>query len=120
MELEKDEVEEEKEKWRKAIIFYVVGESPTIGAVERFVSSQWTIDTKPRVYYHNDGYLLIRFQSIEDRDKALYVAPNTINNMLIITREWKTDFNFNNEVLNTLPLWVRFPNLPLNCWGQHL
>ena len=25
--------------------------------------------------------------------------------------------NFNDEVLKVIPLWVKLPNLPLNCWG---
>lgn len=28
------------------------------------------------------------------------------------------DFHFHNEVLRTVPLWVRLPNLPLHCWSS--
>lgn len=28
------------------------------------------------------------------------------------------DFDFNDEVLQTVPLWVKYPNLPLNCWSM--
>ncbi|XP_075112274.1 uncharacterized protein LOC142182167 [Nicotiana tabacum] len=30
---------------------------------------------------------------------------------------WTADFDFNKEVLQIIPIWVRLPNLPLNCWG---
>lgn len=34
----------------------------------------------------------------------------------IIVKMQCEDFNFNNEVLKTIPLWVQLPNLPLDCW----
>ncbi|XP_070057683.1 uncharacterized protein [Nicotiana tomentosiformis] len=85
--------------------------------VERFIASQWKIAEKPRVHYHNDGYFLIHFHSMEDRNRAMSSTPNIISNKPIIVREWTTDFNFKEEMQSTLPLWVRFPKLPMNCWG---
>ncbi|XP_070013814.1 uncharacterized protein [Nicotiana sylvestris] len=31
---------------------------------------------------------------------------------------WSADFDFNKEVLQTIPISVKYPNLPLNCWGK--
>ncbi|XP_075096595.1 uncharacterized protein LOC142174657 [Nicotiana tabacum] len=33
-------------------------------------------------------------------------------------KAWTPDFNLHDEVLRTIPLWVKFPNLPLNCWSM--
>ncbi|XP_019224956.1 PREDICTED: uncharacterized protein LOC109206577 [Nicotiana attenuata] len=33
-------------------------------------------------------------------------------------KAWSEDFNIQDEVLKTIPLWVRFPNLPINCWSM--
>ncbi|XP_019239744.1 PREDICTED: uncharacterized protein LOC109219729 [Nicotiana attenuata] len=115
--LEQEDIEEESAKWRMAIILYVIGDSPSIGAVERFLITQWKFGEKPQVYYHNDDYFVIRFKSIEDRGEVLFSGPNTINNRHVIMKEWSIDFNFQNEVLKTIPLWVKFPKLPLSCWG---
>lgn len=32
-------------------------------------------------------------------------------------KAWTSSFNFHEEIMRVVPLWVRFPNLPLNCWG---
>ncbi|XP_070003333.1 uncharacterized protein [Nicotiana sylvestris] len=53
---------------------------------------------------------------MEDRDVVLYLGPYTINIKPIIVKMWNADFDFNDEVLKTIPLWIQFPNLPLNCW----
>ncbi|KAL2901001.1 PH and SEC7 domain-containing protein C11E3.11c [Bienertia sinuspersici] len=34
-----------------------------------------------------------------------------------VLKAWLTMFDFHFEVLRTVPLWVRFPNLPLNYWS---
>ncbi|XP_021730685.1 uncharacterized protein LOC110697610 [Chenopodium quinoa] len=34
-----------------------------------------------------------------------------------IVKPWSEKFDFNAEILRTIPLWVKLPNLPLNCWG---
>lgn len=117
VQLQQEEMADETEKWQKAIILYVIGTSPSTGTMERFIASQWNFASKPKVYYHNEGYFVILFNTMEDKNEVLYSEPHTIGNKPIILKSWSADFNFYDEVLKTIPLWVSFPNLPLNCWG---
>ncbi|KAG5585995.1 hypothetical protein H5410_046429 [Solanum commersonii] len=48
---------------------------------------------KAKVFLHNDGYF----------------EP-------VILKSWAPNFNFKEGVLHIIPLWVKLPNLPLNCW----
>ncbi|XP_009767593.1 uncharacterized protein [Nicotiana sylvestris] len=118
VELQNEEIEKEAEKWKTSVIMYVVGVTPSIRAIERFIASQWNFVAKPKVYHHNDGFFVVRFKNEEERNEVLYSGPCTIQNRPVITKAWTTDFDFNEEVLKTLPLWVKLPNLPLNCWGM--
>ncbi|XP_060170803.1 uncharacterized protein LOC132601755 [Lycium barbarum] len=102
-----------------ALILYVVGDSPSIGTITRFIGANWRFSYKPRIYYHNDGYFVVLFNSNADKEEMLFSGPHTINNKPLILRAWNPDFNFGDEVLRTIPLWIRFPNLPMNCWGGH-
>lgn len=96
---------------------YVVGDTPTVGSLERFIATQWNFISKPKVLYHDDGYFVIWFYSMEDRDAVLYSGPHTISNKPVITEVWSPEFIFNDEILKTIPLWVKLPNLTLNCWS---
>nr|XP_016472761.1 PREDICTED: uncharacterized protein LOC107794748 [Nicotiana tabacum] len=116
--LEIEDVELETEKSSSAIVLYVIGETPTIGAMDRFLTSVGKFSVKPQIFYHNEGYFVIRFTNLEERDQVLYSGPHTINNKPMIMKVWSDDFNVHDEVLKTIPLWVRFPNLPINCWGM--
>nr|XP_016466283.1 PREDICTED: uncharacterized protein LOC107789027 [Nicotiana tabacum]XP_016466284.1 PREDICTED: uncharacterized protein LOC107789027 [Nicotiana tabacum] len=116
--LEIEDVEQETEKLRSVIVMYVIGETPTIGAMDRFLSSVDKFSVKPQIYYHNEGYFVIRFSNLEEKNQVLYFGPHTVNNRPIIMKAWSEEFNVQNEVLKTIPLWVRFPNLPINCWSM--
>ncbi|XP_016443783.2 uncharacterized protein LOC107769116 [Nicotiana tabacum] len=109
---------DETKKWQKTIILYVIGTFPSIGTMERFIASQWNFAAKPKVYYHNGRYFVILFNTMEDKNEVMYSGPHTLGNKPIILKSWSVDFNFYDEVLKTIPLWVSFPNLPLNCWGN--
>lgn len=45
-------------------------------------------------------------------------VPYTLNNRPIIIRPWSESFDFNEEVLKTIPLGVKLPKLPLNYWSK--
>lgn len=61
---------------------------------------------------------MVLFNSLEDRDVVLSSGPHMLNSKPIILKVWSKEFDFSAEVLTTLPIWVNFPNLPLNCWSQ--
>ncbi|KAH0720348.1 hypothetical protein KY284_005378 [Solanum tuberosum] len=116
--LYKEEVDLETNKWKHTIILYVVGASPTIASLERYIANQWNYIAKPTVYYHNDVYFLLRFPSLEDRNAVMYSGPHLLNNKPVIVKTWTPNFDLSKEVLQTIPFWGKSPNLPLNCWGM--
>lgn len=94
-------MEKEAEKWKQAVILYVVGDTPTVRSLKRFIATQWNFILKPKVLYHDDCYFSIRFNSMEDRDAVLYFGPHNISNKPVITKVWSPEFNFNDEILKT-------------------
>ncbi|XP_009774916.1 uncharacterized protein [Nicotiana sylvestris] len=67
---------------------------------------------------NNKKYFVVKFNSVEDRDAVLMSGPHTIRNKPIIVKAWSPNFDFDIEVLQTIPIWVKLPNLPLNCWSM--
>ncbi|XP_019244458.1 PREDICTED: uncharacterized protein LOC109224325 [Nicotiana attenuata] len=118
VQIQEEDIVEEKQKWNRAIIMYVVGNTPTIGAIERFVAAQWGKIRKSKVLFHSDGYFIILMHSFEERYEVLMNGPYTMNNRPVILKAWAEGFDFNEEVFKTIPLWVKFPKLPLNYWSN--
>ncbi|KAG5583273.1 hypothetical protein H5410_053900 [Solanum commersonii] len=44
-------------------------------------------------------------------------GPYTLNYKPIVLKAWTASFNFEEEFPTEIPLWVKFPKLPLNCWS---
>ncbi|XP_009782929.1 uncharacterized protein [Nicotiana sylvestris] len=114
--LDKEVVERGTKRWKMAVIVYIVGKTSTIAAFERFVTFQWNLVAKLSIYLHNDGYFVVKFAAMEDRDVMLYSGPYTMNNKLVVVKMWNATFDFTNEVLKTIPLWIQLPKQPLNYW----
>ncbi|XP_060190753.1 uncharacterized protein LOC132620044 [Lycium barbarum] len=74
-------------------------------SLERLIATRWPAIDKPKVYYHNDSYFVVRFECLSDRSEVLYAGPQMWNNHPIIIRAWTPDFDFAKEVLKTIPLW---------------
>ncbi|XP_019235098.1 PREDICTED: uncharacterized protein LOC109215480 [Nicotiana attenuata] len=117
VELSQEDIDSEVDKWKYAVIMYVIGGTPTIGAMERFIAGQGSFSVKPKVYYHNEGYFVVNFASLEERNLVMYSGPHMINNRPIVVKQWTANFDFDEEDLKTIPIWVKLPNLPLSCWS---
>lgn len=59
-----------------------------------------------------------QFDTMEDKNKVLYSGRYTMNNRPIIVEVWAAHFDIHDEVFKTIPLWVQYPNVPLNCWSK--
>lgn len=117
VQLHKDEIEKMSIKWESAMILYVVGFDPTIAALNRFIAKEWNNVQTPHVYLHDDGYFVIHFKSVGDRDEILFSRPHTFLGKPAITKAWTANFNFQDEILKIVPIWVKLPSLPLSCWS---
>lgn len=104
--------------WDFSIMMYIVGDMPSIGEVIRFIAKEWVNVPTPKVFLHDEGYFVIIFATRKDRDNVLMAGPCSFFNRQVIVKPWSTKFNFQEEILRVIPVWVRLPNLPLNYWGS--
>lgn len=82
----------------------------------RFIDKEWNHVAKLYVFINDDSYfVIILLVSVVDRNVILFAKPRTFNYRPLIVNPWDANFNFNEEILRVIPLWVKLPNLPLNC-----
>ncbi|XP_056687533.1 uncharacterized protein [Spinacia oleracea] len=53
----------------------------------------------------------------KDKNAVLADGPHLFFGKPMIIKPWKASFDFCEESLRVIPIWVKFPNLPLNCWS---
>ncbi|KAG5034515.1 hypothetical protein JHK87_009425 [Glycine soja] len=117
IEIEEDDIATEMKFWETTLILYALGEDLSMNAVKSYMVKMWNFVKLPEMYYHDDGYFIMRFNSHDDMDVVLMKGPYTIRNVPLLLKEWKPDFNLQRDMLRTLPLWVKLPKLPLHLWG---
>ncbi|XP_058768322.1 uncharacterized protein LOC131642051 [Vicia villosa] len=103
--------------WRPSLVLYALGGELSMHAVKNFMIKNWNFVQLPDMYYH-EGYFILRFSSFRQRDDVLMKGPYSIRNMPLLIHEWRADFNLQTDLLRTLPIWVKLPNLPLYLWGE--
>ncbi|XP_019261722.1 PREDICTED: uncharacterized protein LOC109239591 [Nicotiana attenuata] len=86
--------------------------------MSKYVRQNWNTVPEPETYYHEEGYYVVKFKNIADMNEILYAGPYSINNRPMILKQWTPDFDCNAEFLTELPLWVKFPYLPMSCWSK--
>ncbi|XP_058732715.1 uncharacterized protein LOC131604280 [Vicia villosa] len=116
IEIEEDDVQSEILFWENALILYALGENFSMNMIKNFMVKTWNFVKIPNMYYNDEGYFILRFHSHEDLDAVLMRGPYTMRNVPLLIQEWRADFNLKRDMLRTLPIWIKLPQLPLYLW----
>lgn len=103
--------------WKKSVVVYVVGIKPTVESLKIYINAGWLGIHEYKVFEHEEGYFIIQFKASEDCDNVLKGGPYFMGGRPVIVKQWCPGFDMEKEILKNVPVWVRFPNLPLFCWG---
>jgi hypothetical protein len=117
VEIEAADVDSEIQYWASSLIMYVLGGDLSMSAVKQFVIRHWSFVKLPDMFYNEEGYFILRFHSLADKDAVMMQGPYTIRNMPMLLHDWKPYFSLKRDLLRTLPIWVKLPQLPLHLWG---
>ncbi|CAK8530500.1 unnamed protein product [Lathyrus sativus] len=116
--IEDEDIISEVKFWESSLILYTMGVDLSMNAVKNFMTKNWNFVQLPDMYYNDEGYFILRFKSFKDRDEVLLRGPYMIRNIPLLIREWRPGFKVKDEILRTLPIWVKLPQLPIILWGD--
>ncbi|KAL3846330.1 hypothetical protein ACJIZ3_003733 [Penstemon smallii] len=63
------------------------------------------------------GWLVFKFMSDDDRNKVLNEGPYFIFGRPLLLKIMPKCFEFGDEGVSDVPVWVNLPDLPLDCWN---
>ena len=106
-----------KQFWDRAVVLYVVGGNTSANIIRGFIRKHWSHVLMPTIHEHEDGYFIIKFSSKSECSEILKGGPYFLNRVSLVVKKWSANFDFKEEILRVIPVWVRLPNLPLHCWG---
>lgn len=64
------------------------------------------------------GFFIIKFESEEDCNRILGGGPYFNNKQLMMMKRWSIGDELHKDLLSSVPVWVKLPRLPLECWTE--
>lgn len=111
--INRDELLEIREEWTFALLGCFAGRFPGLKAIRALVDSWKTpckISSKP------NGFILFRFQTDSDKMSVVEKGPYCLFGKRLFLCILPDRFHLDNSDFYKLPIWVQFPDLPMNCW----
>ena len=115
--IKEEDVISEVKFWEPSLVLYSLGLDLSMNGVKNFMSRYWSFVQLPDMYYNDDGFFILRFKSFADRDEVLMRGPYMFKNVPLLIWEWRSEFKLKDDLLRTLPLWIKLPQLSLTLWG---
>ena len=108
-----EDIQTDFDVWKLCAVGYVSGKRPGFGALNSIISNVWKCEAHLSI--HDSGWLVYRFKTEEDKLSVLSGGPYLIYGRPLILWPMTKFFDFSNEEMSRVPVWVKFPNLPLCC-----
>ncbi|CAH9084853.1 unnamed protein product, partial [Cuscuta epithymum] len=101
------------EMWGYCLVGHFTGKFPGLKAVHD-LKATWGV--RCLVRSHNKGWVIFKFGNEEDRLKVLHDGPYNVFGKLLMLKVLSEDFSFEDEEFLKVPIWVKFPKLPMKLW----
>ncbi|KAK1261263.1 hypothetical protein QJS04_geneDACA018017 [Acorus gramineus] len=82
----------------------------------QFLQRLWKLKGEFKLLLQGNGFFLVQFNLAEEMTKVLEGGPWTMANRPFIIQKWSPEIRLEQAKLTTIPIWVKFPNLPLHLW----
>lgn len=109
-----DDLDHSCDEWKLCAIGYVSRKFPGYRALTSIIENVW--HCKATLSMHESGWLVYKFQTEEDKCSLLCGGPYLVYGRPLILRSMSEYFDFSTSEMTQVPVWIKFPNLPLKCW----
>ncbi|CAN1138900.1 hypothetical protein LINPERHAP2_LOCUS10946 [Linum perenne] len=106
--------------WASALIFRTLGKAFPYAFVVRRIQQLWARKAMVQVWDIGFDHYFAKFMSMEDYDNALNGGPWLIGDHYVVSEAWRPYFTPGSSPVNKLRVWVRLPNLPLECFDESI
>lgn len=112
-----EDIHDEIEYWNASIVGFVLGANPPLNVIEGFINRIWKDLKIDKTAMLSHGMFIVRFLSLEDRDKALNTRP-FFDRKPLIMKPWTADMDLQKGDVKNIPIWVKIHELDFKYWGD--
>ncbi|KAF9664930.1 hypothetical protein SADUNF_Sadunf16G0069400 [Salix dunnii] len=100
--------------WKTCIVGFIARKFPELHVLHNIIENSWKCSAT--LSMHEFGWLVYKFNNGEDRAKVLSEGPYLVYGRPLVLKLMTEYFDFTSAEMSKVPIWIKFPNLPLKCW----
>ena len=109
-------VNEGIDMWKGCLVGQFLDKRLSFPVVRSLVNRLWIKKEMPDISTTENGLFFFRFRDPEARDWVMDSGPWHLAGRPFILRAWKPSMDMLDIQLSTIPIWVKFYNIPLEYW----
>ena len=111
------DIQPEVDFWNSSVVCYIVRANPPPMVMEGYIGRIWMINNVDKVALLKKGVFIVRFLTMEMRDKILAGNLNFFDNKPLIVKAWDPDLTIMKEDFNVLPTWIQL-KIDFKYWHE--
>ncbi|KAL2894824.1 hypothetical protein RDABS01_010733 [Bienertia sinuspersici] len=111
-----EDIHPEVDYWKPSIVSFVIGANPPGTIMEGFFRRVWTDHGVDKVITIKRGMILIRFNSMENRNKVMNTDRLFFDSKPVVLKPWHLDMNITQDEIKRIPIWIHL-ELNFKYWG---
>ncbi|KAK3205693.1 hypothetical protein Dsin_019739 [Dipteronia sinensis] len=112
--------EQLQKPWANALNLKNMGRSHKLNFMLSKLSLKWSLIRHWQLTDLGDEFFVARFQMKEDLDYVLTKGPWVIANQYLTVQRWKPNFVPGEDIIQSMPIWVRLSKLPMEWMDSEL
>ncbi|XP_074265837.1 uncharacterized protein LOC141588288 [Silene latifolia] len=120
LQIQPEDVADEIDYWKQAVICFILGANPPWEIVEGFIRRIWTKFNIDKISFMPNGIFLVRFKTMEMKEKVLASGHYLFDNKPMIVKAWEKDLEMKKDDVKSVPAWIKIHKLPIKFWGKSL
>ncbi|KAI0516022.1 hypothetical protein KFK09_008694 [Dendrobium nobile] len=109
---------ENSNRLQKALVIKVFGNNVPFNVISIELRKQWSRIGKFHLTQLGLGWVLCAFEEQESLEEIIASDPWYVNGNIVGMDRWTASFSPTSFKELIAPIWIRMPNLPLQCWDE--
>lgn len=115
VEIPAHDLDKVEDSWGFCLIGYFPARFPRKAVAVQQLCDSWNVSCSFEV--HSSGWLIFRFNNEKDRQGVLIAGPFFVFRRPLLLKNMPEFFKFNDHEIRRVPVWIKLPCLPLECWN---
>ncbi|KAL7202937.1 hypothetical protein ACSBR1_034399 [Camellia fascicularis] len=78
----------------------------------------WSLQADFEALDVGTGFFIVKFDMMDDYNRVYTGGPWIVIDHYVTVRKWRQDFKSDDAEEDTIAIWVRFPNLPIEYYNE--